>query len=675
MCRRRLGIWYFVRVEQGRENLAFWAGKIMSEKTKVWRRALVRAALFLVISVALGDGISLWAQAIAKPDAPVVKKVEPPNWWVGLTPEVMVLLSGTNLRATHVSCNLRDVVVGRTQSSGEGDYLFVWLKLGPELHSGTAVCRITTTHGEATFELPIAARQQILGRNQGISLDDVIYLIMPDRFANGDPLNDEPVEFPGTHDRSKPRAYHGGDLRGVEQHLDYLKDLGVTTLWLTPIVKNGAAQDYHGYGATDLYAVDPHLGTLADYQELVQAAHKQHMKVFFDVVPNHVGPRHPWAAHPPMSDWFHGTPEQHLTAASPLKGSFYGVPDKKEITNDAFESLVDPHTPPQLRRSLTKGWFAGILPDMNTENPAVVEYLAQNSIWWAETTGLDGYRIDTFPYVSREFWEQWHTALRRIYPRLTTIGEVFHPDPTVTSFYQGGRKGWDGIDTQLTTPFDFPMYFTLRDVLLKGAPVGKLANILRQDSLYPHPEFLVPFFGNHDTTRLSGTPEGTTVRLKLAFGLIFTVRGIPEMYYGDEIAMPGGRDPDNRRDFSGGWTEDPRNAFTKIGRTLEQEEMHAYVTELLAVRAQHPALRRGKLWSLAADDTTFVFMRETDEEKIVVAFHAGERAREITVPLQDSPAEAATSATVIFGPGQAEMSGQTMKLRVPGQSVSVFLLQ
>jgi glycosidase len=185
----------------------------------------------------------------------------------------------------------------------------------------------------------------------------------------------------------------------------------------------------------------------------------------------------------------------------------------------------------------------------------------------------------------------------------------------------------------------------------------------------------VPFFGNHDTTRISGTPQGTPARLKLAFGLTFTVRGIPELYYGDEIGMPGGRDPDNRRDFPGGWTEDARNVFTKIGRTLEQEEMHSYVSTLLSVRALHPALRRGRLWSLASDETTYVFMRETDEERIVVAFHAGGNARDITVPLQDSPAEHATNATVIFGTGQAEMTGKAMKLRVPAQSVSVFLLQ
>jgi len=647
----------------------------MNRKLRVFRRTLRRSALAMMAFVALSCGTLLKAQESANPDAPSVKKVEPPNWWVGLTPDVMLLLSGKNLQARHVSCNLEDVVVSRTQATNNGDYLFVWLKFAPKLHSGTAVCRIATANGETSFELPLAGRSQILGRNQGITLDDVIYLIMPDRFANGDPGNDEPPEFPGSHDRSKARAYHGGDLHGIRQHLDYLKDLGVTMLWLTPIVKNGNAQSYHGYGAVDLYAMDPHFGTLTDYQQLVQAAHKQHMKVLFDVVPNHVGPEHPWVAHPPMPDWFHGTLEHHLRAASTIHPPFYGQPDKKEITNDAFESLVDPHTPPQLRRSLTEGWFADILPDMNTENPVVVQYLTQNSIWWAEISGLDGYRIDTFPYVSRQFWDEWHTELRKIYPRLSTIGEVFHPDPAVTSFFQGGRTGWDGLDTQLTTPFDFPLYFAMRDVLLKGAPVGKLANVLRQDSLYPHPEFLVPFFANHDTTRFSGVPEGTPARLKLAFGLIFTVRGIPQIYYGDELGMPGGGDPDNRRDFPGGWTEDTQNAFQKQGRTASQEEIFEFVQSLLRVRAQHPALRRGKLWSLASDETTYVFLRATDEERILVAFHAGTAERDFSLPLQETSAQNATNAAPLFGVGQAELPGKTIKLHLPAQSISLFLLQ
>jgi glycosidase len=636
---------------------------------------VARGGVWFALVVCLSWAVPLRAQGGANPDAPAVTKVEPPNWWIGLTPDLMVLLSGKNLQATHASCNLPEVTVSRTESAADGDYLFVWLKFAPQLRSGTAVCRITTAHGQTNFELPIAARTQILGRNQGLTLDDVIYLIMPDRFANGDPLNDEPAEFPGSHDRSNPRAYHGGDLRGIEQHLDYLKSLGVTTLWLTPIVKNGPAQDYHGYGATDLYAVDPHLGTLADYQELVQAAHKQHMKVFFDVVPNHVGPANPWVKHPPLPDWFHGTPQNHLKAESTVKPPFYGAPETKEITHDTFESLVDPHTPPQLRKNLTDGWFAGVLPDMNTENPMVVRYLVQNSIWWAETSGLDGYRIDTFPYVSRTFWQEWHTDLRKIYPRLSTIGEVFHPDPTVTSFYQGGRVGWDGVDTQLTTLFDYPLYFAVRDVLLKGAPVGKLTNILRQDSLYPHPDFLVPFFGNHDTTRFAGMPEGTPARLKLAFGFVLTVRGIPEIYYGDELGMPGGGDPDNRRDFPGGWPDDPKNAFEKEGRTPQQEEIFEYVQSLLRLRALHPALRRGKLWSLASDDTTYVYLRETDEEKVLVVFHAGTVARDMTLSLQDTSAQEGSEVTPVFGDGQAELAGKTLKLHLPSQSLSIFSIQ
>jgi neopullulanase len=618
------------------------------------------------------------AQESSNPNAPVVKKVEPPNWWVGLTPDVMVLLSGKNLQATHAECNLPEVMVSRTQSSSNGDYLFVWLKLSPQLKSGTAVCRIVTGVGKTSFEFPIAARKQILGRNQGLSLDDVIYLIMPDRFANGDPTNDEPADFGGSYDRSKPRAYHGGDLAGIEKHLAYLKELGITTLWLTPIVKNGAAQSYHGYSAVDLYAVDPHLGTLRDYQELVEAAHKEHMKVFFDIVPNHVGPQHPWVKDPPLAEWFHGTLEQHLTSHAPVAGAFYGKEDvtkKNEPTIDLFEALVDPHTPPQLRKNLTDGWFFGVLPDMNTENATVQQYLVQNSIWWAETSGLDGYRIDTFPYVSRAFWAQWHEQLRRIYPRLSTIGEVFHPDPTVTSFFAGGRKGWDGIDTQLTTLFDFPLYFAMRAVLLSGAPVGRITNVLREDSLYPHPEFLVPFFANHDTTRFAEAASANAEKLKLAFGLTLTARGIPELYYGDEIGMDGGGDPDNRRDFPGGWPEDEHNAFTREGRTAQQQEIFGYVQSLLQLRREHNALREGKLWDLASDDSSYVFLRESEDERLVVAFYDGADPKTVTLSLQGTPAQEVGSVSTVFGKGQAELVNQQLKLVLPAQSFSVFKVE
>jgi glycosidase len=301
--------------------------------------------------------------------------------------------------------------------------------------------------------------------------------------------------------------------------------------------------------------------------------------------------------------------------------------------------------------------------------------LIQNSIWWAESSGLDGYRIDTFPYVPRTFWARWHQELRRIYPRLSTIGEVFHSDPTVTSFFAGGRKGWDGIDTQLTTLFDFPLYFAMHDVLLNGAPAGRIANVLRQDSLYPHPEFLVPFFGNHDTARFAGAAGASPDKLKLAFALTITMRGIPELYYGDEIGMMGGGDPDNRRDFPGGWPEDAQNAFTRAGRTREQEEIFEYVQTLLRLRREHDALRGGKLWHMAADDSSYVFLRESDEEKLVIAFHDGARAKTVNLSLQGTPADTATGISTIFGSGQADLAGMQLKLLLPPQSVSLFVLE
>jgi glycosidase len=637
---------------------------------------LLRASLLAFFLAVAGSGPASIAgqQQNSNESAPAVTKVEPPSWWVGLTPEVMVLLSGHNLEATHVSCNLPTLSVSRTQSSAGGSYLFVWLKIGTETKSGTAVCRITAPKGTTSFELPLAARTPTLGKLQGLSQDDVMYLIMPDRFANGDPSNDEPADAAGSHDRSKPRAYHGGDLVGIKNHLWYLRDLGVTTLWLTPIVKNGAAQDYHGYGAVDLYAVDAHLGTVKDYQELAATAHQQHMKIFFDAVPNHVGPKHPWVSNPPLPDWFHGTLKQHLNSFSPLKGTFYGKAAGEKAGNDPFESLIDPHAPAWMKKNLTEGWFFGILPDLNTENPTVVQYLLQNSIWWAETSGLDGYRVDTFPYVGRKFWAEWHAGLRKLYPYLTTVGEVFHPDPSVTSFFAGGVKRYDGIDSGLSTVFDFPMCFTIRDVLLRNASVGHLADVLRHDALYLHPERLVTFFANHDMPRFASEEGSSPAKEKLAFGLAMTLRGIPEIYYGDEIGMLGGGDPDNRRDFPGGWIGDSNNAFLPSGRTRTQQEIFSYVQALLGVRREHEALRAGRMWHLASDESSYVFLRESEEEQIAVAFNNFDKARELRIPLNGTPSEKMAGISLLFGDAKAELSGHEIHLTLPAQSLSIFSL-
>jgi neopullulanase len=625
----------------------------------------------LVATLLLGNSTQSPA---ASDNSPVVTKIEPPNWWIGLTTDVMVVVSGRGLDATKVECNLANIVVERTQSTAGGKYLFVWLKFNPELRSGTLVCRVMSPTGMTSFELPLATRTETIHRFQGLATADVLYLIMPDRFANGDPTNDEPAEAPGSHDRSKARAYHGGDLRGVRDHLGYLKDLGVTAIWLTPIVRNGAPEDYHGYGAVDLYAVEPHLGRLRDYQDLVSAAHRQGMKVVFDVVPNHVGPMHPWVNNPPLPDWFHGTLQQHANSSASVERSFYGESEERWAGHDPFEILTDPHAPARFSRSLTEGWFFGALPDINTENPVVAQYLLQNAIWWAESSGLDAYRVDTFPYVSRAFWSRWHAGLRRIYPRLTMIGEVFHPDPDVTAFFAGGEKRSDRIDSGVTTVFDYPMYFALRDVLLRGRPAGKLVDVLRHDWLYARPSELVTFFGNHDVPRFASAAGSSAAKTKLAFGLALTLRGIPELYYGDEIGMAGGDDPDNRRDFPGGWSEDAWNAFTEAGRTAEQEGIFSYVRTLLRVRREHSALSSGRLWHLAADDSSYVFLRETEEESVVVAFNGAAQRREMRIPLVDTPAEGMLGVTRLFGEGSAEIFKKELRARVPGESVSIFAL-
>jgi glycosidase len=463
--------------------------------------------------------------------------------------------------------------------------------------------------------------------------------------------------------------------------LPYLKDLGVTTLWLTPVLKNGAPQDYHGYGAIDLYAIDPHLGALNDYQQLVVAAHQQEMKILFDAVLNQVGPNHPWVNNPPLQDWFHGTPAQHRNSATALEESFYGK-NNHSFTNDSFETLVDPHAPAQFSQNLTQGWFANVLPDLNTENPVVAQYLLQNSIWWAETTGLDGYRLDTFPYVPRKFWAAWHLGLRRLYPHLTTIGEVFHPDPSVTSFFMGGQKRYDGVDSGVTTLFDFPLYFTLRDVLLRGSPTGQIAEVLRHDSLYNRPDSLVTFFGNHDVTRLDSATNGPGAHLQdeglkalqLAYGLTLTLRGIPQLYYGDEIGMPGGADPENRHDFPGGWSDDPKNAFTADGRTARQQKIFSYVQTLLRLRREHPVLAQGRLWHLAADNSSYTFERDSEEEQIIVAFNNSTESRQLKIPLKDTPVQDAAGLTTLLGEARGKIVDSQLELAMPPQSLTIFLV-
>jgi glycosidase len=358
-------------------------------------------------------------------------------------------------------------------------------------------------------------------------------------------------------------------LQGVIDRLPYLKDLGVTALWLNPWYDNvdqlnrkerystdnrlspegDPITDYHGYGAVNFYAVDEHFGTMAKLKELVDTAHALGLKVVQDQVANHTGPYHEWVTNPPTPTWFNGTLTDHL-----------------ENTWQTW-TLPDPNASPALQRATLEGWFIDLLPDLNQNDEDCARYLIQNSLWWVGTTGIDAVRQDTLPYVPRGFWSAWTTALKREFPKLNVIGEMFDGDAAKVSFFQTGRTRFDGIDSGIELLFDFPLYYPVRRVFAEGQSLKQLPEALARDQLYPDPSSLVVFLGLHDVPRFMNEPGATVQGLKLAYTFLFTTRGIPLIYYGDEIAMPGEGDPDNRRDFPGGWLSDPLRASETCSTT------------------------------------------------------------------------------------------------------------
>jgi glycosidase len=638
---------------------------------KAFDRLLALAALLLACAGSAPAAIAQGVEGALPPcsaaeaaSAPCIDKVDPPNWWIGL-PSPMLLLHGAHLSRARFSIAGKGVSITQSEVMANGHYAFLWLATRGADPQPIRI-RVTTSAGSTAA--PFRLERRMPAAHAGFSASDVMYLLMTDRFADGDLSND-----PQPSERDLPRGWHGGDFRGVEQHLDYLQQLGVTTLWTTPVYDNdGGTQAYHGYSATDLYRTDPHFGSMADLRHLSDALHRRGMKLVLDTVPNHVGAMHPWAADPPMADWFHGTRADH------------------RVASDRFPSVLDPHATPEQRRGVTEGWFANVLPDLNQENPLVRQYLIQNVIWWVENTGADGLRYDTFPYVGRSFWQALDQELHELYPRLTTVGEVFNGSPVVTSYFAGGVVR-EGIDTGLSTPFDFPAYFALRDALSHHdeSAAGRadhdgmatLEDVLRQDWLYPHPERLVTFIGNHDTGRFLSQPGASVADLKLAFALLATLRGMPQIYSGDEVAMRGGGDPDNRHDFPGGFPGDTQNAFAVSGRTAEQAEVHDWVASLFQFRDHHPAMANGEQQDVFVDPTALVLVRTANLQKgcgagngehYLVALNSSDQPQEVKLQLShtaldgcsDFTGEIGTSAvlhatgsvlTVSLGPKQAEI--------------------
>jgi len=595
--------------------------------------------------------------------SPVVEKVEPPNWWMGHTINpVRILIKGKNFNGAQV-IPPTGMDAANVRVSASGTYAFVDLTIPKGIPPSDYELVVKTNEGSAKARFRINPPLRNNDRLSGFTSGDVVYLLMPDRFANGDSSNDDPAISKGLYDRSNPRGYHGGDLQGVIDHLPYLKDLGVTAIWMTPIYDNSnrwgeyagrKVTDYHGYGIVDYYGVDEHLGTMQLLQKLVRDAHALGIKVIQDQVENHVGPHHPWVQDPPTPTWFHGSMAKHLDE------------------NWQFWSIADPAASKDLRRIVTEGWFGNTLPDMDQEDADVSRYQIQNTLWWLGEAGFDAIRQDTWPYVARPFWHDWMAAIKRQFPKVNVIGEVLDGDPATVSFFQGGQTR-EGVDTLVDTLFDYPVYFKIVDAFGKGKSLEEIPKMLGHDYLYPNPQLLWTFIGDHDEPRLLNSPQASIASLKLAYTCIFTIRGVPLLYYGDEIAMKGGDDPDNRHDFPGGWPGDPANAFTQAGRTPEQNEVFEHVKKLAHLRSSMPVLAQGSTLNLVLQDQQWAFARRLRDEVAIVVMNNDSKPATVEVPLEELGLSASVHMRGLLGViADVTASGNKLQVSLPGCAAEIF---
>ena len=556
--------------------------------------------------------VNLWLISSVAAQTPEIFKVDPPSWWVrsSVNP-VRLMIRGRNLHDARVQASPGLRVVGPPKINEQGTYIFVDVQLAS---AGQKTITITTPKGSVQAPFEVLTPLNRAGRFQGFSPADVMYLIMIDRFADGDPSNNGNL-----YDRKNKFYYHGGDLQGVIDRLPYLKELGVTAIWLTPwydnydrlnqieLKEDKPSTGFHGYNPQDFYAVEEHFGTQAKLRELVEASHRAGIKIIQDQVMNHTGPYHPWVDDPPTPSWFNGTKARHL--------------------KNSFQTWVlhDPRAVESLKRETMEGWFLDFLPDLNQHDPEVSRYLIQNTLWWIGTTGLDGIRMDTWQYVPNSFWRDWNKALKREFPNFRVVGEVKDGDVVHTSFFQGGRVRFDGVDSGLDSLLDFPLFYPIRHAFAEGKPIDEIPKTLAKDYLYTNPEILVTLLGGHDDGRFMSEKGATIAGLMLANTFVLTTRGVPQLYYGDEIAMEGGDEPTTRGDFPGGFPRDMRNAFTEAGRTKEEQELFAYIRRLTNLRRELEPLRSGALINLYVSEQQYAYARGN---AVVIVFNNDDKAAE-----------------------------------------------
>ena len=554
-----------------------------------------------------------------------IDRIEPTDWYVGMKDaSLQLMVYGKDIKNAEVDVDYPGVQLDSVVRLESANYLLLYLNLDGA-KAGEMTINFKAAGKQTKVKYQLKNRQMEGYKREGFNISDVLYMLMPDRFANGNTKNDAYKNMrDALVDRNEPSLRHGGDLEGIRQHLDYFTQLGVTALWFTPVLENDRPADegkystYHGYATTNYYRVDPRFGSNEEYRQLVDECHKKGLKVVMDMIFNHCGDYHPWNKDMPSHDWFNNPG--------------YGLQ-----TNYKLTPVMDPYASEVDMRETVDGWFVSSMPDLNQRNPHVIKYLIQNSMWWIETVGIDGIRMDTYPYADRQAMAQWMKAIDREYPNFNTVGETWVTEPAYTAAWQKDSKLSD-VNSYLKTVMDFAFFDRINqakheetDEWWKG--LNRIYNALCYDYLYANPKSVMAFIENHDTDRFLGNGKDSTA-LKQALALLLTMNRIPQLYYGTEVLMNGTKevtDGNVRKDFPGGFPGDEHNCFTSEGRTKAENAMFNWLSRLLQWRQGNEVIANGKQTQFIPWNGVYILTRRYNGKTVMTILNGKRSANKVEV--------------------------------------------
>ena len=587
--------------------------------------------------------------------SPDVTRIDPTNWFTDMQdPTLQLMVYGKDIKFADVTTDYPNVKIDSLVRLDSPNYLLVYLNL-KGAKPGEINLTFSNKNGKKTIrKYQLKAREMAGTDRKGFDISDVLYMLMPDRFANGNPKNDV---IKGMEDqlcnRNEPSLRHGGDLEGLRQHLDYFTDLGVTALWLTPVLENDRPADngknstYHGYATTDYYRVDPRFGTNEEYKALVNECHKKGLKVVMDMIFNHCGDYHPWAKGTRLDE--NGKTIKDYPSKDWFNSPNYGLQTSYKLT-----PVLDPYASKVDMKETVDGWFVPSMPDLNQRNPHVIKYLIQNSIWWIETVGIDGIRMDTYPYADRQAMADWMKVLNKEYPNFNTVGETWVTEPAYTAAWQKDSKLSD-INSNLKTVMDFAFFDRLSqakneetDDWWKGW--NRIYNSLCYDYLYTDPSSVMAFIENHDTDRYLGNGKDSTA-LKQAYALLLTMKRIPQLYYGTEILMNGTKtetDGNVRQDFPGGFPGDKVNKFTREGRTKAENAMFDWTSRLLHWRQNNDVIYKGTQTQFIPWHGVYVLARQYNGKTVLTILNGKKADNQVDVTRYAEVIGSHTTATDVL---------------------------